>query len=464
MQLDQQQRPHQQQELDSGTGRRGRLAASLLAATCTLLGSVPGPALAAEESKSWEFDTAVLYYSEKDRVSDGSAHVLAQRALKDGGLLRFKATVDALSGASPNGALPGLDAQTFTSPSGNDSYTTPAGEIPLDPTFHDTRLALSANWVRPLGRMMDLDLGASFSSEFDYTHAGLSAALTRDLKGRNTTLSAAFAFSADSVNPQGGVPRPFSLMPPPGEGEGEGEEEEALLFLGGKDDDGGGGSGSESKTVVDALFGVTHVFGPSSIGQLNYSFSRSSGYLNDPYKILSVLEPGSGAPLPGPEGISTYLYESRPDTRTRHSLFTAYKQQLGRDILDLSYRFMTDDWGIDSHTVDLRYRLRMKRRWYLQPHLRYYTQTAADFYRLYLVDGIGLPMHATADFRLAEFDAFTYGAKIGWRLRPDAEWSVRLEYYTQSGVSPPPAAPGLPAGDALLATLDALIVQFGYRF
>ena len=26
------------------------------------------------------------------------------------------------------------------------------------------------------------------------------------------------------------------------------------------------------------------------------------------------------------------------------------------NVLDLSYRYMTDDWEIDSHTVDVRYR------------------------------------------------------------------------------------------------------------
>ena len=40
---------------------------------------------------------------------------------------------------------------------------------------------------------------------------------------------------------------------------------------------------------------------------------------------------------------------------------------------------MTDDWKIDSHTVELRYRWDLGS-FDLQPHVRYYMQSAADFY------------------------------------------------------------------------------------
>ena len=53
-------------------------------------------------------------------------------------------------------------------------------------------------------------------------------------------------------------------------------------------------------------------------------------------------------------------------------------------MLDLSYRYGTDDWGIDSHTVEARYRLRLGGAAYIEPQLRWYKQGAADFYRLFL--------------------------------------------------------------------------------
>jgi len=221
--------------------------------------------------------------------------------------------------------------------------------------------------------------------------------------------------------------------------------------------------GSESKTVADLLVGVTQVFGPRTLGRLDYSFSRSSGYLTDPYKVLSVVDPVTGAPVPGPGALDVVLFESRPDARTKHSLFAQVKRQVGRDVLDGSYRFMTDDWGVVSHTLDLRWRHPF-RRFYLQPHVRLYRQGAADFYRRVLFDGDPLPQHASADYRLGELDGTTLGLKLGVPLSRGREWNVRIESYEQSGRAPPEAEVGALAGFDLFPTVDALIVQAGYRF
>ena len=128
------------------------ITGALAAATCTLLGSgLPEP-VQAQEEPGWDFNTALLYYGEDaDRVQDLSLNVLARRTFLDDKFLSLGLTVDALTGASPNGALPQSGAQTFTRPSGEKTYTTPAGELPLDDTFQDTRVALTGSWQQPLG-------------------------------------------------------------------------------------------------------------------------------------------------------------------------------------------------------------------------------------------------------------------------------------------------------------------------
>lgn len=434
-------------QLGIANAARGRIAAALLTATSSLLGVAPGAAVAQEEPKLWEFDTALLYYSESDsRVSDISGSVQARRSLRNGGLISFGLTIDSLTGASPSGALRTNGVQTFTSPSGNKTYTTPAGSTPLDPTFLDTRIALTANWRTKPTRKGTLDVGLSASNEYDYLHLGLSARYAYDLGRRNDTISFGLSVAQDSIDPVGGTPIPLSAMLLPGDLSNR--------------------AGTDDKTVIDALLGYSHVFGRRTVGQFNYSFTRSSGYLNDPYKIVSVLDGETGELVPGPGDLGTYLFESRPDSRTQHALYAEVRHSLGRDVLGASYRIATDDWGIDSHTVDLRYRWFFRPSWYVQPHVRYYMQSAADFYTLYLVDDRALPQNASADYRLAEFDAITVGAKIGFRPGGSGrdEWGLRFEYYTQSGVSPPALAPGLPAGDDLVPSVDALIVQASYSF
>ena len=430
------------------------VTATLAAATCTLLGTIPAPVDAQEEPK-WDFNTSVLYYGEDgSRVQDASLKALIRRMFVDDRYLTLGVTVDTLTGATPSGAIRQDVAQTFTRPSGNGSYVVPAGEHPLDDTFKDTRVALSANWTQPIGRAGLFDVGTSFSKEYDYMHLGVNAKYAHDFNKRNTTLSGGISFSKDSLDPVGGSPQPLSEM----------------LDVG----DISNRSGSEDKDIIDVVVGITQVINPKLIVQANYSLSQSDGYLNNPYKVLSVVDPITGDTLgstPGIEGgpSGIFLFENRPDTRTQHSVYTQAKYYMGGKVLDVSYRYMTDDWEIDSHTVDLRYRWPLGSEKYLEPHLRFYTQSEAEFYRLSLLDpndpnGAPLPAYASSDYRLGNFDAITAGLKYGWTTRNGNEMSVRLEWYRQTGTIPADQIIGNQANRDNYPDLNAVIAQFSYRF
>jgi hypothetical protein len=218
------------------------------------------------------------------------------------------------------------------------------------------------------------------------------------------------------------------------------------------------------------VLGVTQVISRNLLVQMNYSYSDASGYLNDPYKLLSVVDSVTGdavpvLPTPGVDGPSHLnLYEHRPEDRIKHSLYTQAKYYMGGKVLDISYRYMTDDWEIDSHTVDMRYRWPIGDSSYIEPHLRFYTQSEAEFYTLYLVDGDPLPEYASADYRLGEFDAITAGLKYGWHTRGGNEMSVRAEFYQQSGSVASDRLIGNQVDQDNYPDLNAIIVQFGYKF
>lgn len=424
--------------------------ATLAAATCALLGSaVATPVVAQDEADRWSFDSSLLYYGESDsRVQDVSAALSALRDFGDDRKLSTFLTADTLTGASANGAIALDRPQTFTSPSGRAVYTTGAGNVPLDDTFHDTRFALNASWTQPLARLYTFSAGAGFSTEYDYTHLGANLSLARDFNKRNTTVSAGVAWSQDDVKPVGGRPLPLSQMLDVGNASNKRD-------------------GSESKDVLDLLLGFTQVLNRSTVLRVNLSYSDSNGYLNDPYKLLSVVDPVTGDTLTrvpigqGPNGV--YLYESRPDARTKQSLYAEVKHAFGQPVMHLSYRYMTDDWGIDSHTGEVRLRWPLGDG-YIEPHLRYYTQSAADFYRASLVGGAALPRYASADFRLGDFDATTVGIKYGHAIAGGNEWSIRAEYYQQTGTVPREQIIGNQANREQYPDLKAVIVQFGYRF
>lgn len=434
------------------------VSAALATATCALLGTAVVAPVLAQEEPAWDFNTALLYYGEADgRVQDGSIKGLVRRRFVDDRVLSVGFAVDALTGATPNGGIAFRDAQTFTAPSGESTYKAAPNEIPKDDSFQDVRVSLTANWSQPLGRRYTINAGLSGSGEFDYIHYGANIGVTRDFNKRNTTFSLGTAVSRDTISPVGGTPIPFSPMLDRSKQREDGPRPPNR-------------AGDQTKDVYDLVLGVTQVVSRNFLVQLDYSLSASRGYLNDPYKILSLVDPITGDPVPripepGKKGpLYEYRYESRPDSHTKQSFYGQAKLFMSGKVLDTSYRFMTDDWGIHSHTVDTHFRVPFANGNYLEPHFRYYTQSAADFYRLSLVDGTQPFTFASADYRLGKFDAFTVGLKYGWKTRFGKEMNVRLEYYRQDGTAPAEQIIGNQADQVLYPDLDAIIAQFSYQF
>ncbi|MES9990391.1 MAG: DUF3570 domain-containing protein [Candidatus Thiodiazotropha sp.] len=423
--------------------KQKQIRATLTAATCSLLGVQGGEAAA--EAGDWDFDSAVLFYSEVDRVTAIEPVITAQRDFGDERKLNLKMVFDSLTGASANGATPSDQPQTFTKPSGEGSYTTDADETPLDDTFKDFRVALSSQWEQPLNRDYKTSFGANFSAEYDYLSLSINASLSRDFNKRNTTLSAGLSVANDTISPDGDIPIGFSSMVVDSGQAGFDQAFDATRE-----------SGEDTKTTVDLIFGLTQVISRQTLMQLSYSLSDASGYLTDPFKIISVVG-SDGRPL-------DYRYEHRPDSRLKHGLYWQLKHHFTRDILDLSYRFYTDDWDITSHTIDVRYRWIFDPNHFIEPHFRYYSQSEADFYQRFFRQGEPLPEFASADYRLGELTGITVGLKYGLKLANQREMSLRMEYYLQSGENKDGSAPGILSEMDLFPDVEAIILQFSYNF
>jgi hypothetical protein len=427
-------------------------------ATCALLGvtaplATPLTALAdtgGGANTPWKIDSAIMFYSETDRVSAVEPVISITGQVDEDNSVNVKLVLDALTGASPNGATPTDQTQTFTRPSGNGSYTAAPGEVPLDDTFRDTRAALGVTWKHNLDRLTRSTLGANVSAEFDFTSLSFSGGFERDYNGRNTTLTGGVGIELDQIKPKGGVPTPFTSMSAAANGDRATRDEDG--------EDEGEGS-TESKTVVDALFGITQVINRQTLMQFNYSISASNGYHTDPFKIISVVD-GTG----GTGDTLDYVYENRPDSRLKQALYWQTKYHLTEDVIDFSYRYMWDDWGVDSHTFDMHYRYELGDGYYLEPHLRYYLQSAADFYVHSLRDDQPLPTYASADPRLGEFVGTTIGLKYSQPIFGDQRVGVRVELYQQDGDGSPSDAIGSQRSQDLFPDLEAWIVQFNYSF
>lgn len=418
----------------------GSVRAALAAASAALLAPVT-PAAAQNAAAEWKVDSALLLYQENGgRVRAIEPVVSARRTDGNDRSWGLKVTFDSLTGASPNGAVAQPAAQTFTSPSGNSTYTVDAGKQPLDPSFHDSRVALNGSHERSFGAAK-LSTGLNVSNEYDFQSLGGNAALAWDLNDRNTTVSLGLAFEADRIKAVGGAPQPLTPA-----------------FTGAAT------RGGQSRNVTDLLLGVTQLVSRTWLVQVNLGLGRSSGMHEDPYKILSVVDGNTGL-VTG----DRYVYESRPRSRTRTSLYAQSKTAFKDDVLDVSYRYYRDDWGVNAHTLDLRYRVALGGGWHLEPLVRVYRQTAADFWRGWLVEGrdwasasnTASVANASADPRLGAFSANTVGLKLGLPLDATSELSLRLASYKQT-FKRPADAPGVLSTLGALPSMTATTFVAGY--
>lgn len=432
------------------------IRSALATATCALLGgNVSQSAVADDLSGDWQLNSAIMFYSEKDRVTAVEPVIKVRRDLGDDQFLDMKFVVDLLSGSSPNGAVPSNVAQTFSGPSGQSGYKVNANQTPLDPTFEDSRIAANISWEKPQSRNFRTIYGASFSTETDYTSLGASASLLFDFNNKNTTLSASAAVDLDSVSPIGGTPQAFSEV----------STVITNTSTGGGDGEGDGGFGGDSKNVGDLLFGVTQVISRQTLMQLNVGYGKTTGYLTDPYKMLSVVDPTTGELVSNSTKTGfKYLYEKRPDSRTRHTLYWKLNHQFTDDVAYITYRYYWDDWDVKSHAIDLRYRFEFSKDYFLQPHIRYYKQTAANFYHYFLLSGAALPQYASADYRLGDMTTTTVGLEYGMKLHQYGDVSFRVEGMRQQGESHPKEAVGILKNYDLFPTVDAIILQANYNY
>ncbi len=420
---------------------------ALALATCGLL--APGPAQAATDADRWNVESAALFYSEKDRVDVFEPAFSARKEIGDEEFVTLRGVIDSMTGASPNGATITDQPQTFTGASGRNGYSVAANEFPLV-SFTDTRIALGVDWERPDSRTSRDIIGGTVSVESDYYSFGGSYTHLWDSDDRLTTWTAGIGGSLDIVSPTGGAPTALQRLSSVATTSGRGGDDDEGEGEGGE----GEGLSGETKLTADVVLGVTRILNPRSLIQLNYSFSHRNGYLNDPYKVVSLIDPGGAT--------ADYIYESRPGERNANILYLKWNYHFPEDVLHISHRYFTDDWGIQSDTTDVTYRLEAGHGFFIEPYGRYYTQTAADFYRHSLPDFEPLPSHVSADYRLARMESRTSGIRMGRALDEDSEWSLKFEYMKQTGESHPADAIGIQQNFDLYPGLEAYIVQLYY--
>lgn len=384
----------------------------LALATCTLLTAVgANPVHAVDSGDDWTVDSSWLSYREDNGRVAVSKQLATMTRERDDQRLSVSVVHDAMSGASPSGAIRSNDSvATFTSASSSGGFAAQGsnGDYSLI-GFEDRRVQLGVDHERPLNRQLSLKVGGVVSTEDDYDSLGSSVGLTRESADKVHAIDVGLAFTHDTIfrSDTAGTPRPLgdiNILESWGEGE---------------------------RNSVDGLLGYTRILNARTIVQGNLSYGVSSGYHSDPYKIISAADEN--------DRIIANFHDSRPGTRQRTALYGKLVHKLADsdDSIQGSYRLYSDSWGIRSHTADLRYHHKLTRRQSLEPHLRLYLQSEADFYYRKLdvnetLDPI-LPAdgYASADYRLDRMTSATAGVKYQFQYNTSTSFRLRTAYIAQ---------------------------------
>jgi hypothetical protein len=237
-------------------------------------------------------------------------------------------------------------------------------------------------------------LSLAASHENDYDSLSGSVDVERHFNDNLTTLATGLGFSDDALDPTQD-PRYIRIL-------------------------------DEDKRSQSAFISLSQIINRDSVLQTGLSLTHLSGYLSDPYK----------------------LNDRRPDSRTQWAWTTSWRQYLsGPDAaLHADYRFYHDNFGIDSHTLDLAWHQNLGARLQVVPGLRYYSQSAADFFRPTLDFSGTRPFQAT-DFRLSAYGAWSASLKVQVDIE-DFVLSLSAERYRADdayGTYDGPASPALVA-------------------
>jgi hypothetical protein len=182
------------------------------------------------------------------------------------------------------------------------------------------------------------NLSYTLSDENDYTANSVSLDVSQDLFGDLTTLSFGYSQGWDEVRRRG---------------------DEAF---------------SEDVDRRNFRFSLSQILTPSLMAGLDYEVITDEGFLNNPYRSVRYVDESS------PKGYA-YQAEVYPRTRTSNAVGLTARYYLPyRAAVHGQYRYYTDTWGIEAHTLALGYTHPWQDRWIFEAGVRAYEQSAADFY------------------------------------------------------------------------------------
>lgn len=328
---------------------------------------VPARAGAAELS---EIGFSLLGYKERGLMKVSEPIIWAKGTIADFEI-HASGAVDIVTGASPQlvSNRTGTPVQTITGASINDRRTT---------------------WdVKVARRIGDATLSVTrlLSREEDYLSHAYGVEARYDLNQKNTTLIAGYGQSNDRIS----------------------STDDPTLH--------------QRRDTREYLLGVAQIISPLAAVQSTLVHTSGKGWYNDPYKGTFTFFP---------TGLPIFAGDRRPAERDTFAWVTRYRHHLPdlSATVQADYRYYRDDWGVRAHTLEVGWEQSLGERWSVRPGLRYYTQSAADFYS----PNVPRPQPAvhSSDQRLGAFGGLSPSVKASLRTEGGTRFEATLGYMHNS--------------------------------
>lgn len=157
--------------------------------------------------------------------------------------------------------------------------------------------------------------------------------------------------------------------------------------------------------------GVSQILTKDWLMDVAFETVTDSGYLNNPYRQVRYLDADSA------KGYSLHN-EVYPETRTSHALaFRSLYYLPHRASVSAEYRYYADTWGVVGNTVGIGYTHTLKNEWIFDIGYRYYTQSAADFYRD-LFPAANSHTYMARDKELSTMKDHTFSLGVSYEFKP----------------------------------------------
>ncbi len=335
------------------------------------------------------------------------------------------ALVDAVTAASRNnihGTSPGPDG--ITSATKEVDGITSASETDELRSVASGTLSFTHDFIKPFRTDKNnddpttLSVFGSYSTERDYLSRNIGGSISQDLFQRNTTIGLRFGRNYDQYFPdEGFVP--------------ERNTDEGWEYLGGEDEK-GETDGTSGETIADKLsysgegkrltdrvtLSLTQGLTITTLSFFDLEFAYDRGYLARPYYTYRIDD--------------TLVHETLPPTRR---IFNAgirvsqYVPVFSGVSLQGGYRYYTDSWEIQSHTISTELDVRPISFVTVSPSYRFYTQTAAFFYKdIYH----RRPRYLTTDFKHGPLNTHTIGLKLRFQTNRVGQTTKTPALYPES--------------------------------